>query len=350
VTSAEELTAEWVTDALRATGLQVNVVGVCSEQVGTGQMGASHRLHLTYGEGSDDGPATLVAKLAAGDLEARQRVASAYVKEVGFYREVADTVRIRRPHLWHAAIADEGASFTLLLEDLRSSRPGVQHEGCSVDQASDALRNVAGLHAPRWDDPTLLDHDFLAPIGADTAAFLGEVLVGATEDFVARYAGDLDTQDQATLRDAAAVTSAWQLARPEPFGLVHGDYRLDNLMFPAEGPGVCALDWQTVAVGPPLRDVAYFLGNSLLVEDRRRHEERLVAEYHDELMAQGVEGYDADRCWLDYRLGQLQGPMITVLGCMYATAVRSDAADRMFLAMATRSAAAIRDLDPFELL
>jgi hypothetical protein len=35
---------------------------------------------------------------------------------------------------------------------------------------------------------------------------------------------------------------------------------------------------------------------------------------------------------------------------MYATAVRSERADGMFLAMATRSAAAIRDLDPFSLL
>ena len=37
--------------------------------------------------------------------------------------------------------------------------------------------------------------------------------------------------------------------------------------------------------------------------------------------------------------------MITVIGCMYATAERSDAADRMFLAMIHRACAAIQDLD-----
>ena len=62
-------------------------------------------------------------------------------------------------------------------------------------------------------------------------------------------------------------------------------------------------------------------------------------------MPAGVDGYDAERCFDDYRVGQLQGPMITVIGCMYATAERSDAADRMFLAMIHRACAAIQDLD-----
>ena len=54
-------------------------------------------------------------------------------------------------------------------------------------------------------------------------------------------------------------------------GLVHGDYRLDNLMFPERGDGVVALDWQTLAIGPPGRDLAYFLATSVLVDDRREH-------------------------------------------------------------------------------
>ena len=46
----------------------------------------------------------------------------------------------------------------------------------------------------------------------------------------------------------------------------------------------------------------------------------------------------------------LQGPLITILGRVYATAEPSPAADEMFLAMATRSCAAIRDLHSLELL
>ena len=42
--------------------------------------------------------------------------------------------------------------------------------------------------------------------------------------------------------------------------------------------------------------------------------------------------------------------MITTMGCAFATGDRSAAADAMFLAMATRSCAAIRDLDSLELV
>ena len=52
----------------------------------------------------------------------------------------------------------------------------------------------------------------------------------------------------------------------------------------------------------------------------------------------------------DYRVGLLQAPMITMLGAAYATAERSKQADAMFLAMACRSCAAIRDLNSLDLL
>ena len=144
---------------------------------------------------------------------------------------------------------------------------------------------------------------------------------GATEEFVTRYEAELDASEVRTLRASASAITEWQLARPEPFAVIHGDYRLDNLMFSTtEDDDVVAVDWQTMIVGPPTRDVAYFLGTSLDVDDRRASEEQLVASYHRELCARGVDGYDAAQCFDDYRVGQLQGPMITVIGCMYATA------------------------------
>ena len=142
----------------------------------------------------------------------------------------------------------------------------------------------------------------------------------------------------------------WHQAHPHPFAVLHGDYRLDNLLFDPDGADVIAVDWQTLAVGPPARDLAYFLGTSLTVDDRRAAERELVAEYHAALCARGVSGYGADQCFDDYRLGQLQGPMITTMGCAFATGDPSADADAMFLAMATRSCAAIRDLDSLELV
>jgi hypothetical protein len=61
-------------------------------------------------------------------------------------------------------------------------------------------------------------------------------------------------------------------------------------------------------------------------------------------------GYSYAQCFEDYRLGQIQGPMITMIGAAYATAEGSTTSDEMFLVMAHRSCAAIRDLKSLSLL
>jgi hypothetical protein len=338
-----DLDATWLSGALGT-----EVASVTAERVGTGQVGATYRLSITYADGAS-GPTRLVAKLAAEDADARVRVAEGYRKEVGFYTHLASTVTVGTARCSYAAIADDATTFTLLLDDLAPARPGVQAEACSIAEAEAAVRNLVGLHAPRWNDATLAEHEFLGRIDADAAAFLGAIHVQATEQFAARYADALDAADVATLRACAARTAAWCTTRSEPRAIVHGDYRLDNLMF---GPGgsVAVVDWQTVSVGPPARDLAYFLGTCLTVEDRRTHEDVLVATYHQGLVDAGVRGYAADDAVVDYRLGQLQGPLITVLGSEYATAARTPAADEMFLAMARRSCAAVRDLGSLALV
>ena len=226
----------------------------------------------------------------------------------------------------------------------------MQVEGCTTRRAEAAARNLAGLHAPRWSDPALLDLDFVNGPTAEVAAFVGGLAVSATEVFVDRYGGDLASDDVATLRASAAATADWLVARPEPFAIIHGDYRLDNLMFGVAHDDVVAVDWQTLAIGPPARDLAYFLGTSVTEDVRRTIEEAVVAAYHADVVTRGVAGYGLDQCFEDYRLGHLQGPLITTLGAAYATAPRSEAADQMFLAMARRSCAAIRDLGSLDLL
>jgi hypothetical protein len=324
---AGDLTAEWLSAALGRT-----VRGFLAEQVGAGQMGSSWRLGLSY-EG-EPGPASVVAKLAGGDDAARAQMSIGFRKEVGFYSHLASTLQVRAPHCFYSAISDDGANFTLLLEDLAPARPGVQADSCGFEQAADAVRNLAALHSSRWNDSSLCGHEFLT----------------ATEQFVSRYAADVGDDDATTLRAAAEAIVPWFLGRPKPFAVVHGDYRLDNLMFFPNGESVAALDWQSVGVAPPGRDLAYFVGTTFDPPERRLHEDALIGTYHDALVSRGVRGYSLSRCTEDYRAGHLQGPMITVLGAIYATAERSDAADRMFLAMARRSCAAIRDLGSLDLV
>src|SRR3546814_14425148 len=112
---------------------------------------------------------------------------------------------------------------------------------------------------------------------------MGQAFQSAAESFVERYRSQLDHDVTATLEAVSDAIIPWGLTGLEPFSLVHGDYRLDNLLFPAVGDGVVAVDWQTAAIGPPLRAVAYLHGPSLEHAARRRHEEAIVPCYHADL-------------------------------------------------------------------
>ena len=65
------------------------------------------------------------------------------------------------------------------------------------------------------------------------------------------------------------------------------------------------------------------------------------------LVAHGVDAYSPEECWDDYRTGLFQGPLITVLGAMYAT--RTERGDEMFVTMTDRCCRAIRDADALAL-
>jgi len=347
VIDGPDITADWLNGVFRATASDAHVRAVDVEKIGSGQTGANFRLHLD----ADGLPATLIAKTAAGDRAARERVSAGYRSEVGFYNVFRDRVHIRTPRCWYAAISDDNCDFVLLLDDLAPARPGVQVEGCTAEQAADAVRNLAGLHAPVWNDRTLFDHrDWLSSMTGSRSEFLGTITQRAAEVFVDRYAAELGDDDIDTLRRAAALTARWGAIDTGVLALVHGDYRLDNLMCPESGDGVFAVDWQTLTIAPPGRDLGYFLATSLHVDDRRAQQDGLVAAYVDEVQRLGVADWTVEQCGIEYRLGVLQAPMITMIGAAYATAERSAAADAMFLAMATRACGAVRDLDTFALV
>lgn len=337
--SPADLTPEWLTGAL---GRRVTAVEV--ERVGSGQIGSCFRLHLT----GDRAPATVLLKLPTTDVGTREMLSGAYRSETSFFDEIAPTVRIRVPDCLASTTVDPTGRFSLLLEDLAPAVPGDQLLGCSPAQAQDAAVNLAGLHGPRWCDPSLLELGWITASGPEGAALLASVYGPATETFLDRIGDLLSPAACTTLEECVPVAETWMLRRSERFGLVHGDYRLDNPLFPRnEEPGVSAVDWQTLSIGLPARDLAYLLGTGLLVPERREHERALVAHYHQALVGHGVTGYDAEQCWEDYRFAMVQGPLVTVFGCAYGAP--SERGDQMFAVMAERSCTAIRDLGTLDL-
>lgn len=344
------LTPAWLTEALAAAGIDAVVRDVEVSAVGTGQMAACYRLVIRYARGSgSSGPASLIAKLPSTDPAVRAGAAMTYRTEVSFYAGLAPKLSIPTPRSYCALINDDATSFTLLLEDMSPAAVGDQLAGCSAEQARDAVVALAGLHAGSWCDPAMRRLDSIIPSAVDLAELTAPMIKGSVQTFLGRR--QLDPATAEVLEGFADNFTAWATGRPDPFALVHNDYRLDNLLFAPAGsglPAVTAVDWQSLSTGLPLRDVAYLIGTGLHQQTRGAHEQSIVGAYHDRLTALGVTDYTAAQCWEDYRYGLFQGPYICILG--EAVAVPTERGLAMFSVMAERSAAAIRELDSFELL
>jgi hypothetical protein len=346
VEDVSAIDAAWLTSILRAGSVVGTVADVSAAAIGTGQMAACFRLTIRYAEGH--GPDRLVGQLPSPDPASRAAGAMGYRTEVRFYQELASKVAIRTPKCWFAAVSNEGTDFTLLLEDLAPAEQGDQIAGCTPVQARAAAVNAAHLHSRTWCRSELFELDWLIPPVASTAPMLGPFLQDATSAFIERYT--TRPADAEVLLAFADRFVSWAEARPEPFSLVHNDYRLDNLLFFPSGSDdtVAAVDWQALTIGLPARDLAFLLATGLDVEDRRAAERLFVDHYCETLAADGVRGYSPGACWEDYRYSLFQAPLITVLGAYVARP--TERGDRMFAVMAERACAAIRDLDALDLI
>ncbi len=342
-----DVTGGWLAGILSRPGAPVEVKTVEVTPVGTGQTGATFRIKATYAADADNLPTSFILKLPAGDDAVRDRVTLGYRSECAFYQSVADVVTIPIPQCYHVDIADEGASYALLLADQAPAVQGDQIAGCGLPEARLAVRALAGLHGPTWCDPRWQTFPGLAMsvVGEDAIRGLGDISKMAAGITIEKLGTRLNAEDSETLVAAMDLVTPWLLNAPERFALLHGDYRLDNLLF--DGERVSVVDWQTLGVGLAGRDLAYFTGTSLEPALRAQAEKGLVGEYHRALLATGVSDYDAETCWHDYLLGMIQVPLISALGCAFA--VETERGDDMMAAMLRRGCAAIRDLGTLEL-
>ncbi|WP_420468181.1 phosphotransferase [Panacagrimonas sp.] len=352
VVAVEQITPEWLTQVLTHAGRLrgARVASVQRETCGTGQLGDSYRFTLTYDPPSS-GPATLVGKFASKDPTSREFGSRSgyYRSEIGFYTDLAPQLAMSIPTAVHAALADNVTDFVLLMEDLAPARQVDQLLGCDADESARVLTQAAALHAASWHDRKLAALDWLqGPVGIFgqvTDNFAG--VLKTFPDLCADLVPDADLAVAAGLIDHAA---AWKGVFSEPRCLWHSDLRADNVLFDAVGGTrpVVVLDWQGLGFGCGSIDIAYWMGTSMTVEQRRVHERALVQHYHRELVGLGVSGYSAERCWDDYRLHAIHGLQVGVFGL--GAVKRTPRGDRMWKLWIERTAAQVRDLDSFEVL
>jgi hypothetical protein len=353
ISSPERATPGWITAALRATGAAppgARVRAVRADPIGGGRLGRCVRFRLRW-SGPAGGPASLVGKFPATDHRSRQTGigSAAYQRELEFYRRLAPQVRICVPRC-HLAEHDPGTGeFAVLLGDAAPARSRDQLRGAGPDDIALAVAELVRLQAPFWDGAGLSGQPWLPVRGAAggrrrAAAY--QLLAGR---FLARFGPRLSDPARRVLAGFGRRVRRWAAAERPPFTLLHGDLRLDNLLF---GDGRTAapltvVDWQTVGVGSGPGDAAYLIGGGLPVPVRRASEDQLYRLYRRELRAAGITWSESE-CRRSYRLGSLAGVHLTVVGAMLVGPATGG--DALFLSMAERHAAHAADLAALDLL
>jgi thiamine kinase-like enzyme len=293
--SVDELTPEWFTEVLGASVDTVHLLDAHSGTTGRARVGLS---------GSSDLPETVFVKLQPFAEEQRRflRQIGLGVAEARLYAKMGDGLPVRSPRVWHADYDVSDGSFVMVLEDLTAS-------GCHfltpndddiVDVAASTMDELATLHAEfqgrdlEWlRTPSGMKRK---PGDSETAARRAQFIVSALDQF----ADDMPSVFR-TLGDLYASRSLDIVAL---FGegertLIHGDTHSGNLFVDRGRTGF--YDWAVAGRGPGVRDVGYFLCNSLPIQTRRAEEESLLARYRAALADKGVE-LDAATAHEQYRL------------------------------------------------
>jgi hypothetical protein len=335
----DELTPAWFSEVLDADVAAVEVIDAHSGTTGRALV------RLT---GTGDVPDTLFVKLQPFPTEQQEfiRQVGLGVAEARLYASVGDELPVRIPRVWHAAYDESDGSFIMVLEDLlaagcRFPRPT---DDDVLDVATSTVEELASLHAAYWEKelPWLKSaapgrEERSAKAHRRGAKFIQMALDQFADEMppAFRQLGELyvDRCD-----DVVALFGEGERT------LIHGDAHMGNLF--VDGTRTGFYDWAVVSRSPGVRDVAYFLFNSVPEDVRRAEGSRLLARYRDALAAQGVT--------LDERTAHEQYRLFAVYSWISAasTAAMGSKWQPIEIGMAgtRRATAAITDLDSVGLL
>jgi hypothetical protein len=294
--TVDEITPAWLSAALDADVSAVEVIDAHSGTTGRAKIGVT---------GAADVPDTLFVKLQPFDADQRAflKMVGLGVAEAKLYAAVGNELPVRVPRVWHASFDEADSAFVMVLEDLDAS-------GCRFAKPDDAdvlavaeslVDELAVLHAAYWGR----ELDWLgrhAVSSGDGSAAQKRMAGGAAivQSAVDQFAGELPEQFRrmgemyiSRYRDIARLWNEGERT------LIHGDDHIGNLFVDAGRTGF--YDWAVASRFPGMRDVAYFLCNSLPTEVRRAEEGALLARYRAALAAHGIT-LPADVAHDQYRL------------------------------------------------
>ena len=347
--SMADVSPQWVEECVGWGKLKnINLVPMGE---GVGMMSSMSIIELEW-EDSKDLPSSLVLKLAAENDTNRavSQQFNLYLKEVSYYKDLAPRTTARSP-LVYASEIDEEHNFFLLMEDVSSYRMGSQVEGATLEECELCVDFLVNLHASFWNQ--LSDVEWLPNMsGSDNAT---NMALGCEagwpqlqEIFGAFVPDNIEAMRE---RYVAAIPTLQAKLDQHPKTLIHGDFRMDNMLFgqAPEHDALLVVDFQGPLKGNGIHDVAYLLSHSAKTDVRREHERDLIERYANGLITAGIKDYSVEKAWNDYRVGVLYSWTVAVV----IAGTMDPANERGFAwmsKMVERNALAINDLNCLDLL
>ena len=314
---AADFTVEWLNEALLASGkLGNNQVIECNARDSDipGQTAEIVLLDVKYRDSQSSLPEKMVAKVTSRNPLVLEEVIAnydQYRRETSFYREFPD-VGIAVPECMYEKHNPETQECVILMGDLAPAES--PSWAITTTQIKEALRRLPAFHAKWWDNPVLKQKDWM--VQNDNIAFYTAALGGA--DAGAPIIRSLYENPETTIEIMQTMNSkipaVINYISNQPLTFVHGDYHAKQMFFPtAKGGDFAVIDWQFPFVAQGAWDFARMLGMCMSTDDRQAHEADLLREYHEQLLSQGVNGYDMEHLKNDYRMGLIISQMIMAI-------------------------------------
>lgn len=349
-----DISADWLTGALREGGIidaDTTVVSCRATVLGTGEgfSGDLARLDVDYAGGA--GPSTMVVKIPTSidDNRSGSEMLGVYEREIRMYQVLLPSLGVPVPRLYFADVdpnpdwekqlaalrkaerlpvwflrviawllrrfaKPDARRSVLILEDLAPAEIGDQVAGTSIDRLGEVLEVAARLHAATWSD-RLPDPGPWLVSGGIAPKFFQASYLGTYRKFVKGEGRNVSAHMRGLLVRLRhdGVERGRRVHHELPQCLVHGDLRLDNIFFAADGSVRALIDWQLTHTGPAVNDVAYLIAGSVEPSVPESEIDGLLLRYHTELVAAGVADYPYERFVTDYEDG-----LLMVLGSVTA--------------------------------
>lgn len=338
--TVDDLTPAWFSDVLASTVDTVEVLDAHSGTTGRA------RLRLTGGDGVPD---TVFVKLQPFAPEQRSflRKVGLGVAEAQLYAAIGAELPVRAPQVWHAACDPADGSFVMVLEDLVASGCRFPSPGDDdiADVAASLVDELALLHAGfrgadlGWLTPP--DGMRRKPTDAEMATRRAHFIQMGLDQFGAELGPAFRALAELYIARSGDVVALFDAGERT---LIHGDDHSGNLFVDAGRTGF--FDWAVASRAPGVRDVAYFMCNSVPIEVRRAHEQSLLARYLEALAAKGWQ-LDEQTAQEQYRIFSIYSWIAAVSTAAMGTQWQPVEVTRPALLSTT---AAIEDLDVVGLL